>query len=80
LQSCIEEAVRKDPNLRVGKIKIATTIAPSGTVTAAKIDKPTVDQSPLGACLKRATKRIVFPAFSGDAFEVEIPILVTASE
>ena len=38
---------------------------------AAAIDKQKVDESALGACLKRAMKRIVFPSFSGDAFEVD---------
>ncbi len=80
LQGCIDEALRREPNLRVGKIHIATTIAPSGSVTAAKIDKQTVDQSLLGTCLKRATRRIVFPSFQGAAFEVDIPIVVTAGE
>ena len=80
LQGCIDEALRRDPNLRVGKIHIATTIAPTGAVTQAKIDKNTVDQSPLGACLRRATRKIAFPAFSGEAFDVDIPIVVTAGE
>ena len=80
LQSCIDDALKKEAGLRVGKIHISTTIAPSGQVTSTKIDKPNVDDSPLGACLKRATKRIVFPAFDGDAFEVDIPIQVTAGE
>jgi hypothetical protein len=80
LQGCIDEALRRDPNLRVGKIHIATSIAPSGQVTQARIDKGTVEQSPLGACLRRATRKISFPAFSGDAFDVDIPIVVTAGE
>ena len=80
LQGCIDEALRKDPDMKVGKIRIATTIAPSGQVTSTQIDKQAVDESPLGMCLKRATKRIVFPSFNGDAFEVDIPILVTAGE
>ena len=80
LQGCIDEALRREPNLRVGKIHIATTIASSGTVTAAHIDKRTVDDSALGACLKRATRRIVFPSFAGDAFDVDIPIVVTAGD
>lgn len=80
LQGCIDEALRRDPNLRVGKIHISTTIAPTGAVTQAKIDKGTVDQSPLGACLRRATKKIAFPTFSGEAFDVDIPIVVTAGE
>ena len=80
LQGCIDEALRRDPNLRVGKIHIATRIAPTGAVTQAKIDKNTVDQSPLGACLRRATKKIAFPTFSGEAFDVDIPIVVTAGK
>jgi hypothetical protein len=80
LQTCIDEALRRDPNLRVGKIHIATNIAPSGQVTSAKIDKNTVEQSPLGACLRKATKKIAFPPFGGDAFDVDIPIVVTAGE
>jgi predicted Zn finger-like uncharacterized protein len=80
LQGCIDEALHRDPNLRVGKIHIATTIAPGGQVTAAKIDKKTVDESPLGACLKKATRKIAFPPFGGEAFDVDIPIVVTAGE
>jgi predicted Zn finger-like uncharacterized protein len=80
LQTCIDEALRRDPNLRVGKIHIATTIAPNGQVTTAKIDKNTVEQSPLGACLRKATRKIAFPPFGGGAFDVDIPIVVTAGE
>jgi hypothetical protein len=80
LQGCIEQALRVDPSLRVGRIHITTTIAPTGRVTTAKIDKRTVDGSPLGSCLKRVTRGIVFPSFTGDPFEVEIPIVVTAGE
>src|SRR5207249_4165227 len=65
LQDCVDDALRRDPALRVGKIHVATTIAPSGQVTAARIDRENVDESPLGACLKRATREIVFPQFSG---------------
>jgi hypothetical protein len=80
LQSCIDDALKRDPNLRVGKIHIATTIAPSGQVTTAKIDKRTVNDSPLGSCLRRATTRIAFPAFAGEPFDVDIPIVVTAGD
>ncbi|MFL5415349.1 MAG: GYF domain-containing protein [Myxococcales bacterium] len=79
LQACIDEALKRDPKLKVaGRIRISTTIAPSGAVTSATIDNKTVDASPLGACLKRTTQHIVFPAFSGDPFEVDIPISVSA--
>ena len=80
LQACIDDALRRDPRLRVGKIHVATTISPSGQVTAARIDNRAVDESPLGTCLKRATKKIAFPAFAGSAFDVDIPIVVSAGE
>src|SRR2546426_902949 len=80
LQECVDDALRRDPNLRVGKIHVATTIAPSCQVTAARIDRQMVDESPLGACLKQATQKIVFPQFSGVAFDVDIPISVSARE
>jgi predicted Zn finger-like uncharacterized protein len=80
LQGCIDEALKKEPNLRVGRIHIATTIAPSGQVTAARIDKRSVDDAPLGACLKKATRKMVFPSFGGQPFDVDIPIVVTAGE
>ena len=73
-------AASREPNLKVGKVKIKTTIAPSGTVTGAVIDKQKVDESPLGGCLKKAMKRIIFPSFSGDTFEVDIPLQITAGE
>ena len=78
LQDCVDDARRHDPDLQVGTIRVATTIAPSGQVTEARIDRQSVDESPLGVCLKRATRKIVFPRFSGAAFDVEIPISVGA--
>jgi predicted Zn finger-like uncharacterized protein len=80
LQGCVDDALRRDPHLKVGKIHVATTIAPTGEVTAARIDQRSVDESALGACLKLATKKIVFPQFAGAAFDVDIPIVVTAGE
>ena len=80
LQGCVDEAVKRDPSLRSAKILISTTIAPSGAVTSARIDQKTVDQSPLGACLKSAARKMQFPAFTGEAFAVDIPIVVTGGE
>jgi hypothetical protein len=77
LQGCVDEALKRDPSLRVGKILISTTIAPSGAVTSARIDQKAVDQSPLGACLKTETRKLQFPPFTGEAFAVDIPIVVT---
>jgi predicted Zn finger-like uncharacterized protein len=80
LQGCVDEALQREPGLRVGNLNVAATIAPSGAVSAARIDNRAVDQSALGACLKRTTRRIVFPSFAGEPFEVDIPIVVGSGE
>ena len=80
LQGCVDEALKRDPALRVGKILISTTIAPSGAVTSARIDQKAVDQSPLGACLKTTARKMQFPPFAGEAFAVDIPIVVTGAQ
>jgi predicted Zn finger-like uncharacterized protein len=76
LQGCVDQAVQRDPEFRVGKLVILATVAPNGTVTSTRIDKRTVDQSPLGACLKTATRNIRFPSFNGAAIPVDIPVVV----
>jgi predicted Zn finger-like uncharacterized protein len=76
LQGCVDQALQRDPALRVGRLLILTTVAPNGTVTSTRIDKRTVDQSALGACLKAATQNIRFPSFNGAAMPVDIPIVV----
>jgi predicted Zn finger-like uncharacterized protein len=76
LQGCVDEAVQREPALRVGKILILTTVAPSGEVTSTRIDKKNVDQSALGACLKAAARNIHFPSFTGEAFPLDIPVVV----
>jgi predicted Zn finger-like uncharacterized protein len=78
LQGCVDEALRRDPHLRLGRIHIATTIAPSGQVTSARIDRRAVEEAPLGACLRKATRKIVFPQFTGEPFDVDIPIVVSS--
>ena len=75
----MDEAVQRDPSLRVGKILISTTIAPSGAVTSARIDQKAVDQSPLGASLKSAAQKIQFAPFTGEAVAVDIPLVVTGA-
>jgi hypothetical protein len=49
-------------------------------VTSARIDRRAVDQAPLGACLRKATRKIAFPPFSGQPFDVDIPIVVSAGD
>ena len=76
LQGCVDQALQRDPALRVSRLLILAMVAPNGTVTSTRIDKRTVDQSALGACLKAATQNIHFPSFNGTAIPVDIPIVL----
>ena len=77
-QACIEEELRKNPNLKVGKVIVTANVGGSGTVTSASIAPEKYNTSSWGECMKKAAKRVVFPALDdpGDTTAVEIPITV----
>ncbi|MHB8875422.1 MAG: AgmX/PglI C-terminal domain-containing protein, partial [Myxococcaceae bacterium] len=79
-QQCIEQELRKNPGFRGGKIDIVTTVASSGIVKRAEIDRKDIDLSDLGGCLKGRAKRMQFPSFAGDEeTEVHIPLILSAT-
>jgi hypothetical protein len=78
-QFCIEQQLKKNPRFRGGKILLLATIGPSGIVKQARVDRKDIDSSDLGDCLKSRARRLVFPAFTGDDVEVQIPLVLTAA-
>jgi hypothetical protein len=77
---CIDEARRRNPRLRATKVQISVTIAPTGKVVEATIDRKEAQESSLGQCLLRSSKRIVFPAFAGDPARGVIPLVMGGGE
>jgi hypothetical protein len=76
-QDCIESALRRNPNLKVGKVSMAVTVAPSGVVKGASIAPKVHETSDWGACLMTRAKRMVFPPFDGDdEAEIQVPLVV----
>jgi hypothetical protein len=79
-QDCIETALRRNPNLKVGKVSMAVTVAPSGVVKGAAIAPKVHETSDWGACLMGRAKRMVFPPFDGDdEAEIQVPLVVGVS-
>ncbi len=79
-QSCIEAALRRNPNLKVGKISLTVTVGPSGVVKGASITPKQHDTSDWGTCLKERARRMVFPKFAGDTeTDLEVPLVVGVS-
>ncbi|MBX7116421.1 MAG: zinc-ribbon domain-containing protein [Myxococcaceae bacterium] len=74
--NCIEQALRRNPNMKVGRVKLVVTVGPSGTVTQSTFSSVAYDQSEWGVCVKAAAKRMRFPPFEGDPTDVEVPLIV----
>lgn len=79
-QDCIESALRRNPNLKVGKVSMSVAVAPSGVVKGASIAPKQHETSEWGACLMQRAKRMVFPPFDGDEeAEIQVPLVVGVS-
>ena len=76
-QGCIEQGLRRDPGMRVGKVSVNVTVSKSGVVKSATIDPKKHESTNWGECLISRAKRMVFPPFEGDdEAEVQVPLVV----
>jgi hypothetical protein len=78
--ACVTRALKADPTLRIDEQKatLLLTLRPSGTVSRAWIAEADLEAQPLGRCLVAAARRMVFPAFQGDALDVAAPLVLGA--
>jgi hypothetical protein len=76
--ACVAEAAHNEPSLQVvgRRVGLYITVNPSGLVTGPRLDDADLDDSVLGACLKSTARKMVFPAFQGEAFQVRIPMVL----
>lgn len=77
-QACAQNELRRNPGFKGGKVVLTLTIGSSGMVTGAVIDKPEVDKAVVGSCLKMSARRIVFPSFEGEPFNLEVPLVLSS--
>lgn len=73
---CIDDAIRRNPNFKGGRVEISATIGPSGIVTTASLSDPAMESSDMGTCIKDRTRRMIFPKFEGEPFEVKFPLVL----
>ncbi|HMK73507.1 MAG TPA: AgmX/PglI C-terminal domain-containing protein, partial [Myxococcaceae bacterium] len=78
-QACIEQQLRKNPGFKGGKVNIVATVGTSGTVKQAQLDRRDLEGTEVGECLRARARRMVFPPFSGDDVDVEIPLVLTTT-
>jgi len=64
MRYCYERELQKDPTL-AGKITMALTIGPDGSVLSASVDQSTMNHEPVESCLVSRFRRMRFPAPGG---------------
>jgi len=81
-QGCVETELRKNPKFKGGKVMLVATVGTSGVVKGTKLDRKELDASPVGDCIKKSAKRMVFPAFKledgTEEMELQIPLVLTS--
>lgn len=82
IQGCVETELRKNPSFKGGKVMLVATVGTSGVVKSAKLDRKELDGAPVGDCIKKSAKRMVFPAFTLEdgmgEMDVEIPLVLSS--
>jgi hypothetical protein len=77
---CLAEARRTGEVALDGRrVVLRLDVQRTGAVTHPTLDDVTLSGTALGACLKGAARRIVFPRFQGGTLRVEVPLQLTAA-
>lgn len=76
--ACIENALRRNPNLAVGNVQVVITVGTSGTVKTASVEPKKHEGSDWAQCMVSAAKRITFTASDGET-ELQVPFKVGVS-
>jgi hypothetical protein len=78
--ACVTKALKADPRLKVDdrKATLMLTVQPTGVVSACWIAEADLERTALGRCLVAASRRVVFPAFQGEALDVAAPLALSA--
>ena len=74
-QTCIDGALRRNPNLAVGSITVVLNVGTSGAVRSAGIEPKKHEVTDWGQCIMSTGKRIVFPGSDAET-QVELPFKV----
>jgi predicted Zn finger-like uncharacterized protein len=74
---CVEEALKKNPNVKLEKTVVVLDVATSGAVKSVTLQPHRLELTDWGGCIRDKAKRIVFPSADGES-QIEIPLLLGA--
>jgi hypothetical protein len=80
--ACIAQAVETSgPGGWLGRrVELLVFVSPSGRVSSAAVDDAEVEPTELGACLRLVARKMVFPAFQGEAVPLSLPLRLGKAE
>ena len=74
-QTCIDSALRRNPNLNVGNVTVILNVGPSGAVKSAGVEPKKHEITDWGQCMMSTGKRIIFPSSDAET-QLELPFKV----
>jgi hypothetical protein len=60
------------------KVGLLVAVGNGGLVEVSEVDDEEVEKSPLGACLRKAADRLLFPPFDGEPVGLRVPLVLGA--
>ena len=79
VKNCLERQLKRDASL-TGMLQVVARVQPDGSVQSAAVATPRFKGSVLESCLVKTVRRWRFPAFSGEAYELTFPLLLSAQQ
>jgi predicted Zn finger-like uncharacterized protein len=76
IEACVVEAA-KVGNVPGGKQRLILTVQPKGLVSGARFKNGVTNASPVGECIRKRARKWKFPPFAGEAFDIEIPMVLS---
>lgn len=78
LVGCVEDALKRNPNVKLEKVVLVLQVGTSGAVKAVSLEPKRVELTDWGACIRDRAKKITFPAADSES-EIQIPLVLGAA-
>ncbi len=78
LVGCVEDALKRNPNVKLEKVTLVLQVGESGAVKSAGLEPKRVELTDWGGCIVQRAKKIAFPAAESES-EIQIPLVLGAS-
>jgi predicted Zn finger-like uncharacterized protein len=78
LVGCVEDALKRNPNVKLEKVTLVMQVGTSGAVKAVSLEPKRVELTDWGGCLRDRAKKITFPPADSES-EIQIPLVLGAA-